>query len=55
MYKKIEMQQLVKQGLMDQNDIDDMQDEEVFNNAQNAVPASFFGFDYNYGSDTDDE
>ena len=48
------MQELVKLGIMDQDEMNDL-NERGFVDELNAPPKSFFGFDYNYNTDTDDE
>ena len=40
---------------MDQNELNDLNEEEVYDKTNNNQPKSFFGFDYNYASDTEDE
>ena len=48
------MQELVKMGVMDQDELNDMEDKGHKGEVQ-GPPKSFFGFDYNYNTDTDDE
>ena len=45
---------MVKMGVMDNNDLEDI-NEKAKNSEYNVQPKSFFGFDYNYRSETDDE